>query len=129
MWEMQMEERGSGLSIDRETLYLTGAGALAAAAFLLLMRKSRSLKPTTTAAMKEAYGFKEWLLTQVESFAADAEDAAAEAKHSFEREKDLDSVLEALAEDKDLLGKLRKIVEKASAKAETVPTSTPTQEA
>lgn len=97
-------------------LYRLGGGALATLAVLLLMRNSRSLKPLATAAMKEAYSFKEWLLAQTEGFTADMEDAAAEAKHAYERERDLEKALEELIEDKDLLSKLREILAKSSGK-------------
>lgn len=102
--------RTLGWSVDRRTLNLVGGGALGALGFLLLMRYSRNVKPAVTSVMKEAYGAKEWLLGKTEGFVADMQDAAAEAKHATERERDLESLLEALADDEAMQRKLQEIL-------------------
>ena len=90
--------------------HLIGAGALGAFALLLLMRSSRHLKPAARLAMTEFYGLKEWLMTQVESFSADMEDAAAEAKHASALEKGVESILESLLNDEELRRKIQDIL-------------------
>ena len=99
-------EDNNVFSLDRQTLYLVGGGALGALAFLLAMKYSHPLKPAMAGILKEAYGFKEWLLGNVEGFTADVEDAAAEAKHTYQQEQELEKQLELLLKDKAMLEKI-----------------------
>jgi hypothetical protein len=113
---MEAEE----LFADRNTAVWVGVGALAALGFLLLARSSEGVKPALVGVMKEGHAFREWLLTRTERVRADFADAAAEARHAFEHERDLDALLAALAGDKELLARVEEFIrqQKASATGE-----------
>jgi len=109
---------GLNLNIDRNTLNLLGGGALGALGFLLLTRYSQNAKPALSALLKEAYETKEWLLSKAEGLFADVQDAAAEAKHATDRQRDLQSLLEAIVDDESLQQRLQEILERKRTQAD-----------
>lgn len=112
-------ENSTFFSLDSHKLSLVGGGALGALAFLLAMKYAHPLKPAMAGILKEAYGFKEWLLGNVESFTADVEDAAAEAKHAYQQEQELEKHLDLLLKDKALLEKIIKMLQEKAAKTKS----------
>ena len=114
----------SGLELSttaRQNTVWAGLGGLAALGFLALTRTAQGMKPAVKAAMKEGYAFKEWLLTRAEHLRADLPDAAAEARHDHDRERDREQLLNVLSRDKELLAKVEALIR---SKAESQPAAT-----
>lgn len=69
-------------------------GIVAGAGVLLAIRYRKELKPCVRSALREFYGFRDWLFENAEEVKSDMEDLVAEAKESFADQiaRDLNSV-------------------------------------
>lgn len=103
-----------GLVIGKNSLWLMGAGALGALAFLGLGRASKKVRPAAVCAAKEGYAFKEWVGGKFDALKEDVEDIVAEAVYEYQ--KDLEAGADAIKREKELLEKIEKLVEARLAK-------------
>ena len=69
-------------------------GVAAGAAILLAIKYRKELRPYLRSALREFYGFRDWLIESAEEAKSDVEDLVAEAKESLADQiaRDLDSV-------------------------------------
>ena len=101
---------GGGFMPDNQTLLLVAGGALAALAVLNFDSIFSKLRPLAVAAVKEGYGFTEWLAAKVEGAKEDIEDIVAEGIHEHYAERAAAS--EAAEREKELRGAMERIVER-----------------
>jgi hypothetical protein len=76
-----------GLFLDNRTLRLMAGGAAGALAAMSLGGVFRKARPALVSAVREGYGFAEWLAAKVEKAKEDVEDIAAEAVYGHHQEK------------------------------------------
>jgi len=101
---------GGGFMPDNQTLLLVAGGALAAFAALNFGSIAGKLRPLAVAAVKEGYGFAEWLAAKVEGAKEDIEDIVAEGVHEHYAERTAAS--ETAEREKELWGAMEQIVER-----------------
>lgn len=100
-----------GLYLDNRTLRLMAAGAAGALAAMSLGGVFKVVRPAVVSAVREGYGFAEWLAAKVEKAREDIEDIAAEAVYGHHqermaeaeverRERELQEAVERLVEEK-----------------------------
>lgn len=97
--------QGSGLLSNRILL-----GAAAGAAVLLAVKYRKELRPYVRSALREFYGFRDWILENVEEVKSDAEDIVAEAK---------EDLADQIARDLELVEKERSILKRMEKFAKT----------
>jgi hypothetical protein len=100
-----------GLFLDNRTLRLMAGGAMGAMAAMSLGGVFNRLRPAMVSAVREGYGFAEWLAAKAEKAKEDVEDIAAEAVYGHHqdkmaaaeverRERELQEAVERLVEQK-----------------------------
>jgi hypothetical protein len=108
-------ERGAaagGLFSGLGTGQALGAGALVAAAAMLLATNRETLKPLVKGTMKEYFRFSDWLGSSFAAVKEDLSDMAAEARH--EHEQELTAHLELVDRERQLVQRLANMARKRS---------------
>jgi hypothetical protein len=103
-----------GYHVSKKALWTLAGGALGALAVPLLGKVFESARPAIVSAVKEGYGFKEWLVGKVERAKEDVQDVVAEGIYSYHQ--DLNDTAEAVKREKQILEKVEKLVEERLAK-------------
>lgn len=109
-------EVSDGLHLSKRTLWMMAGGAVGALAMLGFGRAFHAARPAAVSAVKEAYGFKEWLAGRLETAREDIEDVVAEAVFNYR--KDLAATVDVVKREKEILGKVEKVVGQRMAKAQ-----------
>ncbi len=104
-----------GYHVSKRALWTLAGGALGALAMPVLGKVFGSARPVVVSAIKEGYGFKEWLVGKVERAKEDVQDVVAEGIYSYHQE--LNATAEAVKREKEILEKVEKLVEERLAKA------------
>ena len=91
-------------------LWMMAGGALGALAILGFGKRFGKIRPVAVSAVRETYGFKEWVAGKLERAREDVEDVVAEAVFGYH--KDLSATMDAVRREKELLEKIEKAVEK-----------------
>ncbi len=104
----------SGYNISKKNLWLMAAGVVGALAVIGIGKASKRIRPAVVGAVKEGYGFKEWIQAKIEGAKEDIEDIVAEAKHVYY--KDIEAAAESVKKEKEILQKVEEKVEKKMAK-------------
>lgn len=95
-------------------LWYSLGGALLAYTGLNFGKVAEPVKPAMVGVIKEGYIFKNWVSEKVETSKEDLEDIVAEAKYSYEQ--DLLEASKAIENEKLLLEKVDKVIQKRSNK-------------
>jgi len=103
-----------GIHVKKRDLWLVAGGALGALAALGLGKLTGKARPAAVSAVREGYAFKEWLAGKAEKVKEDVEDIVAEGVHQYQ--KDLAATAETVKREKDILGKIEKVVEEKLSK-------------
>jgi hypothetical protein len=110
-------EGSDGLHLSKRTLWMMAGGAAGALAVLGFGKAFSAARPAAVSAVKEAYGFKEWLAARLETAREDIEDVVAEAVFGYQ--KDLAATADVVKREKEILEKVEKAVDERLAKART----------
>ena len=98
-----------GLHLSKRTLWMVAGGATGAMAFLGLGKVFGLVRPAAVCALKEGYGFKEWLAGKLERAKEDIQDVVAEAVFSYH--EDVAATAETVKREKEILEKVEKVLE------------------
>jgi hypothetical protein len=102
-----------GVNVSKRALWLMAGGAVGALAVLGLGRAFNAVRPMAVGALKEGYGFKEWMAGKLEAAKEDIEDIVAEAVFSYQ--KDVAAAADVATREKELLARVEKLVEQKMA--------------
>jgi hypothetical protein len=102
-----------GIHVRKKSLWMMAGGVVGALAVLGFGKAFRAVRPVAVSALKESYGFKEWLGGKVEAAKEDMEDVVAEAIFSYH--KDLAATADVVRREKEILDKIEKVVKGRSA--------------
>ena len=112
--EEETIQLSDSVTVSKRTLWMMAGGALGAMALLGLGSVFKVVRPAVVSAVKEGYGFKEWLAAKIEKANEDVQDVIAEAVFSYK--KDLTDLADMAKREKELMERVEKLAEERLAR-------------